>query len=1204
MIYVRSKMLKADLFLIMIVILMQFDGFAEEIHGPLAPTQSESYRASEVKSSMDIGNDNVEQTALIIAKDYPGEYNLNQVSEVYDALRKGWNYYSDPSFGDKYKSANRTLIDGKISDSIGVGDCDDYAVLIASLLESLKGSTRIVFAYDRETKLNHAYAEVYLGQDGDPHVEELMSWLEYQYNQSEIPGKTIRDGEVWLNLDYNSTFPGGQYFGRNNSVTEIIWESNSRNSPKILPIIDTMDNTQGWVAFQDRNRSVISISPVLSPRGKAIQVDYNINYDGYVGISRNVSGQVLSQVRGLNLSYYGFDKQVALELRLIYYDGTIFGHSFTAKPENKWTGLEALFEDFTLLKSFTEASANDPILNLRKVEKMEILCKLDEGVLPGSGRILLDHIRGVMDVPQGSIWAEAEAKKIMVIANKLAEDSNYLLQYNVENLNSAVLLALESLMYCESPAGYKALRQSLRYLAPCTLKLYHNGEVNSVLFSSDGKMIATASRDNTARIWDSDTGEELIRMHHDDEVNSVRFSPDSRFLATASNDNTSRIWDIETGEEVKRLNHRYDVGDLIFSPKGNRIATASNEVRIWDIETGRVVFSRDTEWGVGELLYSHDGSKLAIGSGGNSGWIIDTETGREIEIGLHSGIAGAMENNDGSKISTGPQMAFSPDDRSILLALNDGTVRGYDTEQGIEIHILKLNSQVNEIEFSPNGSEVATASDDGKVRIWNTQSWELLQVLDHETQIHCIAFSPDGEMIASAIWGETARIWSTETGTELFRLNHEGVVSDLAFSNDGKRIATSGFDKCVRLWNLDIRDYTQELHQDGRIWRVVFSPDGRMVATPSWDSTAKIWDTRTGKEILRLQQNAAVDDLDFSPDCKKFATGSDDMTARIWDAATGEEIHRLDHYDESQDNPLFQMQHIKFSHNGRMVATANSDKTSRIWDVETGDEIYRLIHNGTVVDLDFSPDDKKLATSSWDGTARVWDTATGNEQFRLNHDDEVWSVAFSPDGKNIATSGSWDRTVRIWDAQTGAELRRLNCNAMIKDVIFSPDGHKIAAKLWDDANTARIWDFNTGKELYNLNHDMQLNDLAFTNDGKNLATASNLVRIWDSESGSEIQYFGQDHSISDLAISPDGRLIATASGDNVAHLWYWRQEDLIANACSRLGRKNLTEEERLKYLGNEPYKEISLCEPDENTKGDRSVFDDSNSLRIVNIKLN
>lgn len=1067
-------MLKMDLVFIIMVILMPLSCLAEEIYGPLTPTQSEKNRASEVKSSLDIGNDNVEQTALMIAKDYPGEYNLNQVSEVYDALRKGWNYFSDPSYGDKYKSANSTLLDGKISDSIGVGDCDDYAILIASLLESLMGSTRIVFAYDRDTKLKHAYAEVYLGQDSDPQVEKLLHWLKYQYNQTEITGKTIEDGEVWLNLDYNRSFPGGKYFGGNDVLTEIIWESNSRNSPKILPIIDTMDNTQGWEAFQDRNISTISMSSVPSSRGKAIQMDYYLNNDGYVGISSNVSGQVLSQIRGLNLSYYGFDKQLALELRLIYNDGTIFEHSFAAKSENKWIGLEALFEDFALIKNFSNTSANNPILNPSRVEKLELLCKLEKGVLPGSGRILIDHIRGVMNIPQGSIWAEAEAKKNMIIANKLAEESNYLLQFNIEKLNSAVLLALESLMYHESPIGYKALRESMRYLAPCTFKLYLNGEVNSVSFSSDGKMIATASRDNIARIWDSDTGEELNRIYHDDEVNSVRFSPDGRFLATASNDNTTRIYEIETGEEIQRLNHRYDVTDLSFSPKGNRIATASNEIHIWDIETGREVFSQDTEWGVGALLYSHNGSILAVGSGGNRGWIINVETGKKIEIGLQSGIAGAMVNNDGSKISAGPQMAFSPDDRSILLALNDGTVRVYDTRQGMEINILKLNSQVNDIEFSPNGDDVATASDDGKVRIWDTQSWELLQVFNHETQVHCIAFSPDGKMIASAIWGNTARIWSTKTGTELFRLNHDGVVSDLAFSNDGKRIATAGFDNCVRLWNIDISNDMLELHQDAQIWRVVFSPDSKMVATPSWDSTAKIWDTRTGKEILMLKHNAAVDDLDFSPDSKKIATGSGDKTARIWDAASGEEIHRLDHYDESQDSPLFQMQDIKFSHNGKMVATANSDKTARIWDVETGEEIYRFIHNGTVVDLDFSPDDKKLATSSWDGTARVWDTATGNEQFRLNHDDEVWSVAFSPDGKSIATAGSWDGTARIWDAQTGVELRRLDCNSMIKDVIFSPDGHKIAAKLWDDANTARIWELETGKELYNLKHDTQL----------------------------------------------------------------------------------------------------------------------------------
>ncbi len=64
----------------------------------------------------------------------------------------------------------------------------------------------------------------------------------------------------------------------------------------------------------------------------------------------------------------------------------------------------------------------------------------------------------------------------------------------------------------------------------------------AVAFSPDGQRVATASEDNTARVWEAATGREVARMAHDDIVTAVAFSPDGQRLATASVDNTARVW--------------------------------------------------------------------------------------------------------------------------------------------------------------------------------------------------------------------------------------------------------------------------------------------------------------------------------------------------------------------------------------------------------------------------------------------------------------------------------------------------------------------------------------------------------------------------------------------------------------------------------------------------------------------------------------
>ena len=81
----------------------------------------------------------------------------------------------------------------------------------------------------------------------------------------------------------------------------------------------------------------------------------------------------------------------------------------------------------------------------------------------------------------------------------------------------------------------------------------HGDRVYDVVFSPDGKYIATASFDKTAHVWDAFT--EFTVLNHDNSVYDVVFSPDGKYVATASKDNTSRIWNVATGKQIFVLKH-------------------------------------------------------------------------------------------------------------------------------------------------------------------------------------------------------------------------------------------------------------------------------------------------------------------------------------------------------------------------------------------------------------------------------------------------------------------------------------------------------------------------------------------------------------------------------------------------------------------------------------------------------------------------
>src|SRR5262249_9637858 len=80
---------------------------------------------------------------------------------------------------------------------------------------------------------------------------------------------------------------------------------------------------------------------------------------------------------------------------------------------------------------------------------------------------------------------------------------------------------------------------------------FHEGKVNDVQFSRDGRLVVSASADGTARVWNVATGKPVSpALRHGADVIRAVFSPDGRSVVTASLDQTARLWDVATGRQV------------------------------------------------------------------------------------------------------------------------------------------------------------------------------------------------------------------------------------------------------------------------------------------------------------------------------------------------------------------------------------------------------------------------------------------------------------------------------------------------------------------------------------------------------------------------------------------------------------------------------------------------------------------------------
>ena len=161
------------------------------------------------------------------------------------------------------------------------------------------------------------------------------------------------------------------------------------------------------------------------------------------------------------------------------------------------------------------------------------------------------------------------------VAMKLAEEAN---RKSAALLSEAAqsdrAVAEEKLSVGDGPAAFAHLARSFgfepgstlsaekavaalndwRFPPPLATLQGHTGEVYSAQFSPDGQRIVTASLDNTARVWEAQTGKLLATLQgHTEEVTSAQFSPDGERIVTASLDNTARIWEAQSGKLLATL---------------------------------------------------------------------------------------------------------------------------------------------------------------------------------------------------------------------------------------------------------------------------------------------------------------------------------------------------------------------------------------------------------------------------------------------------------------------------------------------------------------------------------------------------------------------------------------------------------------------------------------------------------------------------
>ena len=378
----------------------------------------------------------------------------------------------------------------------------------------------------------------------------------------------------------------------------------------------------------------------------------------------------------------------------------------------------------------------------------------------------------------------------------------------------------------------------------------------TVKYSPNRKMLAVAggigygpSRSNFISMFDLSTMKLMYPTSYDHtgEVFSIDFSPDSKVLVAGHFDGLITFWDTETGKQIgdplfsiKKTNTGTSVQ---FSPDGSTVASTGfgNKIVFWN-PPGYSLLAEpiDTTKNISDLKFTKDGKTIVIAGcadepkpdclqGKIDFWDVQE---KRFSSSLLTGMVGWANSFD-----------ISPDDKTLAVGNGDGTISFWDAKtlspigQALHGH----GNSVNSIVFNNNGSILASGGADYTIKLWDTASRQLLQSLlpEYTKQIDKVIFSPVDKILATTSYNNKVTLWNVSNPLSPTPLGEsiENYFTGIAFSPDGRLLAFGNHDS-VTIWDIFQNHIVGNSLKDASgttettsIESIAISPDGSLLVS-------------------------------------------------------------------------------------------------------------------------------------------------------------------------------------------------------------------------------------------------------------------------------------------------------------------------------------------------------------------------------------
>mmetsp|Transcript_30434 Transcript_30434/g.40195 ORF Transcript_30434/g.40195 Transcript_30434/m.40195 type:complete len:538 (+) Transcript_30434:19-1632(+) len=290
-------------------------------------------------------------------------------------------------------------------------------------------------------------------------------------------------------------------------------------------------------------------------------------------------------------------------------------------------------------------------------------------------------------------------------------------------------------------------------------------------YSPNPRYCATGSWDPAVKVWDLKTFETKVIMYgHKERTVSLAWHPEAKnfqdpndmtdetspppLLATASADATAKVWNCNKGECTATLKgHEHRLSQVAFHPTGRYIGTTSfdHTWRFWDIESEEeLLLQEGHSCETYAIAFQGDGALAATGDFQGIGRLWDLRSGRSIwELQGHVKRLLCAD--------------FAPNGFTLATGSDDNTVRIWDLRKKQCVYNLPAHgSLITDVKYAPTSGEfIVTSSFDATAKVWSTRNWSLLRVLaGHEGKVTACDISSTEDNIITASFDRTFKLWA------------------------------------------------------------------------------------------------------------------------------------------------------------------------------------------------------------------------------------------------------------------------------------------------------------------------------------------------------------------------------------------------------------------------------------------------------------